>query len=108
MKISVELQLRFAEFLVELKPHLDRLMNEWNAKSGFERDPSDFYINVDEGSRYIRLSKGGSVYAFIDKKNGDILKPATYKAPAKHARGNITEDDYGLHCCELWSIKYLR
>ena len=33
------------------------------------------------------------VYAFVDKTNGDILKPATWKAPAKHARGNIYEDD---------------
>jgi len=31
------------------------------------------------------------VWAFIDKTNGNILKPATWKAPAKHARGNIYE-----------------
>ena len=30
-----------------------------------------------------------SAWAFIDSTNGDVLKPASWKAPAKHARGNI-------------------
>lgn len=30
-----------------------------------------------------------SAYCFIDLSNGDILKPAGWKGPAKHARGNI-------------------
>tara|TARA_B100000287_G_C20400040_1_gene689251 strand:- start:276 stop:653 length:378 start_codon:yes stop_codon:yes gene_type:complete len=33
------------------------------------------------------------VYGFIDKTNGDILKPESWRKPAKHARGNIYEDD---------------
>tara|TARA_R100001082_G_C4285572_1_gene125855 strand:+ start:198 stop:578 length:381 start_codon:yes stop_codon:yes gene_type:complete len=33
------------------------------------------------------------VWAFVDKTNGDILKPESWKKPAKHARGNIYEDD---------------
>ena len=33
------------------------------------------------------------VYAFVDKTNGDILKPESWRKPAKHARGNIYEDD---------------
>jgi len=31
------------------------------------------------------------VWAFIDKTNGNILKPSGWSAPAKHARGNIYE-----------------
>jgi hypothetical protein len=30
-----------------------------------------------------------TVYCFIDLSNGDILKAATWKAPAKHARNDI-------------------
>ena len=33
------------------------------------------------------------VWAFVDKTNGDILKPDGWKKPAKHARGNIYEED---------------
>lgn len=34
-----------------------------------------------------------SVYCFIDLRNGDILKAAGWKAPAKGARGNIFNDE---------------
>lgn len=67
------------------------------------------------GPRYIRIvrrnnaaEKSGSAYGFIDRANGDIFKPAGWRAPAKHRRGNIFEDDFGLHCCNMYSIEYLR
>lgn len=54
-------------------------------------------LEPEEGLRYIRIwsndGNGRNAYAFIDKTNGDILKPATWKAPAKHARGNIYAAD---------------
>jgi hypothetical protein len=40
--------------------------------------------------------KRNSAWAFIDLTNGDILKPATWRAPAKHSRGNVFDDDYGM------------
>ena len=38
-------------------------------------------MEYDNGSR--------SVHAFIDKKTGDVFKPASFKAPAKIARYNV-------------------
>lgn len=35
-----------------------------------------------------------SIHAFIDNATGDLLKPAGFKAPAKGARGNITNPDF--------------
>ncbi len=59
------------------------------------------YLTVDVGRKFIRLWKGTSCWGFISRvddnlkgapiKKGDLLKPATWKAPAKHARGNITD-----------------
>jgi hypothetical protein len=53
-------------------------------------------LEVDpKGRRYVRIWKtravGGGRYAycFVDTTNGDVLKPATWKAPAKGYRGNI-------------------
>jgi hypothetical protein len=50
-------------------------------------------LEVDPGRRYVRIwckAHGSrSAWAFVDKTNGDILKPASWRAPAKHARGNI-------------------
>ena len=33
--------------------------------------------------------KDSTVHAFIDKKTGDVYKPASWKAPAKHVRFNV-------------------
>lgn len=52
-------------------------------------------VKAEVGRRYIRiLTDGGPkgqrmAWGFVDKTNGDILKAAGWKAPAKHARGNI-------------------
>lgn len=65
-------------------------------------------FTVRDGQRYIRVFRDNSCYAFIDKTNGDVLMPASYKAPAKHARGNIFNDDNGLDCTGPYGIAYLK
>ena len=54
-------------------------------------------ITADVGRRYAKLlvsdASSRSVYCFVDLTNGDVLKAATWKAPAKHARGNIFAND---------------
>lgn len=50
------------------------------------------------GRRFIRIMAedarygGRHVHAFVDAANGDLLKAAGLKAPAKHARGNLMDD----------------
>lgn len=51
--------------------------------------------------RYVRIEKvesfgGRSAFCFIDPANGDILKSAGWRTPAKHSRGNIMGDDHGI------------
>lgn len=84
-----------------------------NAKSEygtFEVDPPK--PGTSNRYRYVRVlhvTHGSrSAYAFIDLRNGDILKPASFKGPAKHARGNIFTADLGLSCCGRYSVAYLR
>jgi hypothetical protein len=55
--------------------------------------PADV-LSIDDGAKkYARIVKSSpgsrSVYCFVDLATGDILKAASWKAPAKHARGNI-------------------
>lgn len=71
-------------------------------------------LEMSDGRRYIRIdsiSDGGkgqrSVWAFIDKKTGDILRAAGYKAPAKHARGNLFDNQGGLGSLTPYGPKYL-
>ena len=82
----------------------------------------DLY-QIEGGKKYIKISKadnGGngskSVHSFIvsvddpkkGQKMGDVLKPASWKAPAKHARGNIFSDKNGLEAVDNhgW-VRYL-
>lgn len=55
-------------------------------------------LSIDpNGKRYRRIVRAStglgegarSVHCFVDSTNGDVLYPAGWKGPAKHARGNI-------------------
>ena len=57
-------------------------------------DPYKFYI--ESGRKYHKLimetnSQSASVHAFVDKKTGEVYKPASFKAPAKIVRYNLLE-----------------
>jgi len=65
-------------------------------------------MSFKQGSRYIKIIRGGSVHCFVDRTNGDVLKSASWKAPAKHARGNIFNIDNGLDCMGPYGAAYLK
>ena len=78
------------------------------AKSGFDRQ---LVVEFDKGSKFIKVIVGHSTdgvrdpsrssHSFIVLKSdkfqfGDILKSASWRAPAKNfARGNVLEKSYG-------------
>jgi hypothetical protein len=73
-----------------------------------------YRFTVDTGRKYHKVmmtTDGGnrSVHAFIDKKTGEVYKPASYKAPAKGVRFNmliIKEREWLLENAD-WSGSYL-
>ena len=79
------------------------------------QDGLDDELTFKKGKKYvkiIRTQKGNptsaSVFAFIDTTNGNILKPASYNAPAKHPRGNIYDRFNGLAQITPYGPQYLR
>lgn len=75
----------------------------------------------ESGNKYIKIlsremksdctpfNNSKKIVAFIDKNTGDILKPASWKVPAKHARGNIFSDQFGMEAIdENGFVKYLK
>lgn len=80
--------------------------------------PANHYtLDLKVGMKYAKICKktpsqpGGSAYAFIDLTNGDILKPASWAAPAKHARGNIrigTVENWFNGAMNETSVAYLQ
>jgi hypothetical protein len=68
-------------------------------------------VGVDEGSKYMKVwvSRGPgskSVYCFVNRENGDILKAASWKAPAKGARGSIYDADNGMSAMGPYGAVY--
>ena len=39
--------------------------------------------------RCATICHGNGVHAFVDRKTGEVYKPASYKAPAKHVRYDL-------------------
>ena len=71
------------------------------------------YFHFSRGKSYYKVvmtyqdTKQDSVHAFVDKKTGDVYKPASWSAPYKDARYNLwTEYDKLLNECD-WAGSYL-
>lgn len=93
-----ELHMALAAYAKHLNADYDTWCNR--AKINLTRD---YNIEFDFGTKYIKVVKKGnstSVHSFVyigengKFKFGDILKAATWKAPATNfVRGNIFEED---------------
>lgn len=67
-------------------------------------------IVVERGQRYARLVRVDgqrSAHCFVDLTNGDVLKAASWKAPAKHARANLNDADGGASGLGPYGAVYL-
>ena len=87
--------------------HCQKVVDDNNARMAF---PWKTTLTIDPGSRYVKIVKTdsqSSVYGFIDVTNGDILKAATWKAPAKIARGNVN-NPATWNCAGPYGMAYLR
>jgi hypothetical protein len=64
------------------------------------------------GAKYVRIvgsySGSKSVHCFVDSTNGDVLMSAGWKAPAKHARGNIYSATNGMEGVNVHGANYLK
>jgi hypothetical protein len=99
---------------LEANPIVKNFLDKVNAerKEYYEKaDMPNQYkeLTIEIGNKFIRLWGGTTCWGFISRvdgdlkgspiKKGDLLKAATWKAPAKHARGNITDGTarYGVY-----------
>ena len=98
-----DIQLKITEHCLTL---CDKLMEDFQKRypsrsMKFELDSS--------GRKYHKIWHEGSCHAFIDKKTGEVYKPASVKAPAKGVRFNlliIEEREFVLENCD-WAGGYL-
>jgi hypothetical protein len=79
---------------------MDNLLNNINTDyhKGFPSN-KDMVLSLVAGSKFVKVVNENSVWGFVAKKDGvhkglpmkagDVLKAASWRAPAKHTRGNI-------------------
>lgn len=84
-----------SEFIKKVNADIDA----YYAKNLSSLAPKHLVLEV--GNKFLRLWTGSTCWGFISRvdgdlkgapiKKGDLLKPASWKSPAKHARGNIMD-----------------
>lgn len=103
-----------------LKQEMDRYLDAikadyraWNGKRNMTPEQQkiaddmavefDAKLNIQEGTKYLKVVSRGSVHSFIvikadaKFKVGDILKAASWAAPARNfARGNVITGNYDV------------
>jgi hypothetical protein len=102
---------KMSQLSMALDEYADYLKANYNAR-GYSRPDRQLTVEFDMGSKFIKVIVGHtgdtqrSSHSFIvvgeykgaknTFKHGDILKSASWRAPAKNfARGNIMENSYG-------------
>ena len=76
----------YAEVLCEA------LEQDFRSRNNGKLDGYSFTIeSARKYHKVIMTTNGGSrsIHAFVDVKTGDVYKPASWKAPAKHVRFNM-------------------
>ena len=66
---------------------VDALQADYD-RQGYSSDRYKFEATA--GRKYWKIgAKGQGVHAFVDKKTGEVYKPASWRAPAKHVRYDL-------------------
>lgn len=95
----------------DLRPALAAFIAIAQAKAAAKTP--DLVILQEEGRKYIRVvrSRGEfdrSVFCFVDKSTGHILKASSWATPAKGVRGTIFAEDCGASAINEYGANYLR
>ena len=79
----------------------------------YDSEPYDnggrYKFTIQTGRKYHKIHDGNGVHAFVDKNTGQVYKPASYKAPAKHVRYDLRRIKSRHECFSNadWAGSYL-
>ena len=110
--VELTYQRSIPEMVLDWTEELVRyLQDDYDSES---YDPGGRYkFTIQTGRKYHKIHNGpaGGVHAFVDKNTGEVYKPASYNAPAKHVRYDlrIINDRAKLHNPDYtgWAGGYL-
>lgn len=73
----------------------EALAQNFRSRNNGKLDGYTFTIETARKYHRVIMTTGGgsrSIHAFVDTKNGDVYKAASWKAPAKHVRFNVLDE----------------
>lgn len=93
---------KFADALAAYVAQLNQRIREEYAANYENLVPptANYELGNPSAKRYIRVILDRAVHSFVSIETGDVFKPASWKAPAKHARGNIYSDQNGMEAIQ--------
>jgi len=92
------IQLKIREYTLMLCDALEMNFKQRNHGVVAGREAPEYKFVIESGRKYHKIimevpntnrPPSRSVHAFIDMKTGEVYKPASFKAPAKHVRFNL-------------------
>lgn len=108
---SIPMNKNTLDRLYEYVDVVQNLENESNARLDPDGVLPPRTVDVKIGRKYAKVfvdtRNDLRVHTFVDMNTGDILKAATWQAPApRGVRGNIYADDYGESCINAHGARY--
>ena len=112
------IQLNVRKYTLMLCDALEMNFKQRNHGVVAGREAPEYKFVIESGRKYHKIimevpntnrPPSRSVHAFVDMKTGDVYKPASFKAPAKHIRFNlcIISDREWLLANADWAGGYL-
>jgi hypothetical protein len=116
-----ELKMDLKTRIDALIEHADQLVAKyWQEQSYNFAPPPKHHVEFisPKWARVVQVDSQKKVYCFVCLQDGstkalgtvnagDIHKAASWKAPAKHARGNVFQEDFG-NCLTLYGVVCLK
>ena len=109
-----DIQLNIRKYTLMLCDALEMNFKQRNRGVVAGRPAPEYKFYIQEGGRKyhkIVMDTGNqlSVHAFVDKKTGEVYKPASFKSPAKIVRYNLLNIESREKCFERadWAGGYL-
>jgi hypothetical protein len=87
----------------------EKFYKQYNSPVAYEVKRGVKYYKIIHVSSPGTKHEGRSVHAFVARQTGTVYKPASWKAPAEHARYQLLDDQSFatcLHNCD-WAGSYL-
>ena len=106
--VELQYQKSIPEMVIDWTEELVRYLQDDYDSESYDSG-GRYKFTIQTGRKYHKIHDGNGVHAFVDKNTGEVYKPASYKAPAKHVRYDLRRIKQRHECFANadWAGSYL-